>query len=177
MKSIHCQNIAMSTSILSYICCKWSLIFLYIVVSSIVLLAANSIHAIRFCTWKVTTKSDVVGCHVGQWPSSTNWNRYTIPFDCCVNAFLPLLSSMGSFTAKMVVLRSVCEVPTFRQKCSHVGSIHPPHPSSITDPIQRHSLSVCILFVCPRHSIGCHWYQNSRKITPFFMHQNNKNRA
>ena len=67
---------------------------------------------------KVTTKSDVVGCHVGQWPSSTNWNRYNIPVDCCVNAFLPLLSSMGSFTAKMVVLRRVCEVPIQRQKLS-----------------------------------------------------------
>ena len=78
--------------------------------------AAVSINISCFCTEKVTTKCDVVGCHIGQWPSSTNWNRYTIPVDCCVNAFLPLLSSMGSFTAKMVVLRRVCEVPSLRQK-------------------------------------------------------------
>ena len=31
--------------------------------------------------------------------------------DCCVNAFSPLLSSMGSYTANIVVLRMVCEVP------------------------------------------------------------------
>ena len=151
--------------------------FLFIVVCPFTSPAAVSINISCFCTEKVTTKCDVVGCHIGQWPSSTNWNRYTIPVDCCVNAFLPLLSSMGSFTAKMVVLRRVCEVPTLRKKCSHVGSIHPPHPSSITNTTQRHPLSVCILFVCPRHSIGCHWYRNRWKITPFFMHQNNKNQA
>ena len=110
MKSIHCQIIAMSTSILSHIWIQWPLIFLYIVVSSIILLAANSIHAIRFCTKKVTTKTDVVGCHVCQWPPSTNRNRSSIPFDCCVNACLPLLSSMGS-PANMVVLRRVCVIP------------------------------------------------------------------
>ena len=31
--------------------------------------------------------------------------------DCCVNDFSPLLSSMGSYTANIVVLRMVCEVP------------------------------------------------------------------
>jgi len=139
--------------------------------------AAVSINISCFCTEKVTTKCDVVGCHIGQWPSSTNWNRYTIPVDCCVNAFLPLLSSMGSFTAKMVVLRRVCEVPTLRQKMFPCWFYPLSTPSSITNPIQRHPLSVCILFVCPRHSIGCHWYQNRWKITPFLIHQNNKNRA
>ena len=92
------------------------LFFLFIVVCPFTSPAAVSINISCFCTEKVTTKCDVVGCHIGQWPSSTNWNRYTIPVDCCVNAFLPLLSSMGSFTAKMVVLRRVCEVPTLRQK-------------------------------------------------------------
>ena len=118
MKSIHCQIIAMSTSILSSLLynihdmCSFCLLLFAPFTSP----AAVSINISCFCTEKVTTKCDVVGCHIGQWPSSTNWNRYTIPVDCCVNAFLPLLSSMGSFTAKMVVLRRVCEVPTLRQK-------------------------------------------------------------
>jgi len=71
--------------------------------------------SLQFCTKKVTTKTDVVGCHIGLSPSSTGRNRSPILVDCCVNAFLRLLSSMGSFTAKMVVQRRVCEIPTLRQ--------------------------------------------------------------
>ena len=58
-----------------------------------------------------TNKSHVVGCHIGLSPSYTDRNRSSILVDCCVNDFLPLLSSMGSFTANIVVLRRVCDVP------------------------------------------------------------------
>ena len=107
--------IAISTLNPSHISYPWYVFFLYIVVCSIMTHTAISIHTVRFCTQKVTTKTDVVGCHVGQRPSSTNRNRSTILVDCCVNAILPLLSSMGSFTAKMVVLERVCVVPTLTQ--------------------------------------------------------------
>ena len=56
---------------------------------------------------KVTTKTDVVGCHIGQWQSSTGKNRSPIPVDCCVNAFSPLFMRMRSFNAILVVLRMV----------------------------------------------------------------------
>ena len=82
-----------------------------------------------------TNKSHVVGCHIGLSPSYTDRNRSSILFDCCVNAFSPLLSSMGSYTANIVVLIGwyvryhFCE-----KKLSHVAHIHPPLPNSITNP-------------------------------------------
>ena len=63
-----------------------------------------------------TNKSHVVGCHIGPSPSSTSRNRSSILVDCSVNAFFPLLSSMGSYTANIVVLRMVCEVPFLWEK-------------------------------------------------------------
>ena len=110
--------IAISTLNPSHISCPWYVIFLYIVVCSFTLPAAISIRSSWFCDIKITTKSDVVGCHIGLSPSSTARNQSPIPVDCCVNVILPLMSSMVSFTAKMVVLRRVCEVPTQRQKLS-----------------------------------------------------------
>ena len=53
--------------------------------------------------------------HIGLSPSFTGRNRSPILVDCCVNDCWPLFGSIGSFTAHMVVLRMVCEVPTLRQ--------------------------------------------------------------
>jgi len=110
--------IAISTLNPSHISYPWYVFILYIVVCSFTLPAAISIRSSWFCGIKITTKSDVVGCHIGLSPSSTARNQSPIPVDCCVNVILPLMSSMVSFTAKMVVLRRVCEVPTQRQKLS-----------------------------------------------------------
>ena len=135
--------IAISTLNPSHISYPWYVFILYIVVCSFTLPAAISIRSSWFCGIKITTKSDVVGCHIGLSPSSTARNQSPIPVDCCVNVILPLMSSMVSFTAKMVVLRRVCEVPTQRQNCPHIGPIHPPQPTSIANPIYRHPMSVC----------------------------------
>ena len=106
--------IAISTLNPSHISYPWYVFFLYIVVCSIMPHTAISIRSSWFCDIKITTKSDVVGCHIGLSPSSTGRNRSPILFDCCVNAILPLMSSMVSFKAKMVVQQRVCEVPSQR---------------------------------------------------------------
>ena len=124
-----------------------------------------------------TNKSHVVGFYIGPSSASTARNRSSILVDCCVNDFLPALSSMGSCTANIVVLRMVCEVPFRWEKRSHVAHIHPPLPNNITNPNYRRHWTVCWLLFCPVYSKGGHQYQNSWKITPFLMHRNNKNRA
>ena len=78
-----------------------------------------------------TNKSHVVGCHIGLSPSYTDRNRSSILFDCCVNDFLPLLCRMGSYTANIVVLRRVSEVPTLWERtiscCQYSSSIAKQH--------------------------------------------------
>ena len=108
--SVNCEVqalwiIAINTLTPSYVSYPWYLFFLFIVVSSFILPTVDSIHIVRFCTKKVTTKTDAVGCHIGQWRSSIGTNRSPIPVDCCVNAFLPLFIRMRSFNAILVVLR------------------------------------------------------------------------
>ena len=118
--SVNCEVralwiIAINTFTPSYLSYPWYLFFLFIVVSSFILPTVNSIHIILwFCTKKGKNKTDAVGCHIGQWRSSTGTNRSPIPVDCCVNAFLPLFIRMRSFNAILVVLRRmVCvESPT-----------------------------------------------------------------
>ena len=78
-----------------------------------------------------TTKSDVVGFHIGPSSASTARNRSSILVDCCVNAIFPLISSMVSFTANIVVLWRVSEVPTLWERtiscCQYSPSIAKQH--------------------------------------------------
>ena len=145
------QIIAMSSLNPSHISYPWMCSFCVLLFAPSCHTPPNSIHAIRFCDVKITTKSDVVGCHIGQRPSSTDKNRSTILFDCCVKAILPLMSSMVSFTAKMVVLRRYVRYQLSDKQCSHVGSINPPLPNSITNPVYRRHWTGCLLLFCPRH--------------------------
>ena len=96
-----------------------------------------------------TTKSDVVGCHIGLSSSSTSRNQSHILFDCCVNAILPLLTIMVSFIANMVVLRRVCLVPTLRQRMILSASYPPSIAKQHHKPQLYTSLNGLFIVVLP----------------------------
>ena len=169
--------IAISTLNPSHISYPWYVFFLYIVVCSIMPHTAISILSSWFFDIKNTTKSYVVGCHIDLSTSFTARNQSPIPVDCCVNTIFPLMSSIISFIAKMVVQRRICEVPTQRQKLVPCWSNPHPTPSSIINLIYSCLLSDCWLLYCSRHSQHYYQYQTRWKFTQFFWCTKYENRA